>query len=154
MALFLTSLICEAKTYSPCPQIKFNKEINLGETEINLMCGDPKQKAWKDIPLAQAQGFILSFLESRGRLTPTFKIEDGALLVDIGKEHKVRQTLVAPQDMIESSDLNEEIWSLYRDVPLTPKTLSSMEASAIGLAREKAYACANFKATPTRKKEK
>ncbi len=146
-AILIFALDSEAKNYSPCPQITFNKQIDLSETERNLICGNPKQKAWKNVPLAQAQGFVTSFLESRGRLSPSFKIKKGTLHVDIGKEHKVKQTLVAPQDLIESSDLNEEIWFLYRNVALTPKTLSSMEASAIGFAREKAYACANFKAT-------
>lgn len=136
-----------AESYSPCKNIKFDREISLSDTEKRLLCGDPKQKAWKVIPLAQAQGFATSFLESRGHLTPEFKIKNGKLLIKVGQKHQVKQTLVAPQDLIESNDLNDEIWRLYRKTTLTPKTLSSMEASATGLAREKSYACAKFKST-------
>lgn len=131
-----------------CPQVivRSNEKLEFDDTEKRMLCGDPKLEPWSEIPPYQAQFFIKGFLQSRGYLTPTFKVEGDKLIAIVGDKTFLNQFLISPQELIEASDIENEIWRLYENKPLTPKLLNALEANVVGLMRERAYACAKFKA--------
>ena len=131
-----------------CPGIVIEsvEKIEFDDTETRMLCGDPELKPWSDIPPYQARFFMRAFLQSRGYLTPEFSVMEGVLTTRPGKKTLVTQIIVSPQSLIEASYVENEIWGLYREKPLTPKLLSALEANVVGLLREKAYACAKFSA--------
>lgn len=133
---------------SPCAQVKvYSKEkIKFDETETRMLCGDPSLEPWKVIPPYQAEVFVKSFLQSRGYLRPEFKIEKGELIVQANGITEVQEILISPQDLLEAKKVEDEIFNLYVNKPLTPSILSAMEANVAGLLRQEAYACAVFKA--------
>lgn len=121
-------------------------ELSFSDTEERMLCGDGKLESWSKIPPYQAKLFMQAFLQARGYLTPEFAVEEDVLAVKTGSKTRLREIVVSPQELVESSVAEEEIWRLYENKIVTPKLLSAMESDVKELLRRRAYACASFKA--------
>lgn len=121
--------------------IKKLRSLKLNDNEKRLLCGDPKEAAYKSIPAYQAEYFLKGFLESRGYLRPELKIEDGKLFADRGPISKVRKIYVKPEDHKKKDHVQYELRQLYRNRILATSTLNGIEADALGNFRNSGYPC-------------
>ncbi|MCO4756138.1 MAG: hypothetical protein KC478_16775, partial [Bacteriovoracaceae bacterium] len=133
---------------SPCPKVIITSKdtIDFSDTEKRLLCGDRDDKAWEDIPSYQAQFFMRSFLQSRAYLEPTFEIKNDVLYVHPGEKVELKSLEIIPKSLVEKEAIEKELLPVFEKKPLTPSLLNELQASSVGILREKAYACAKAKA--------
>ncbi|MCM2322282.1 MAG: BamA/TamA family outer membrane protein [Oligoflexia bacterium] len=99
-------------------------EPGLSDTELRLVCGDPKSQAWRSIPPPQATFHLRTFLQNRGYHRPEFiATEGGGTRVRIGTP--TRLTRVQAEGA--PAALRLERRRGLRGKPLTPALLSSIE---------------------------
>lgn len=68
-----------------CPRLRITPDaVELSDTEIRLICGDPNNPAWNNIPDNQATFHLKTFLQDRGYFFPKVQREGGSLVVDLG----------------------------------------------------------------------
>src|SRR5690606_1345165 len=77
-------------------------ELEFSDTEKRMVCGDPKVKAYQNIPTYQASFFMKAFLQSKGHLNPEFETKDGVLHVDVGAQTEIKKISVASSNDKES----------------------------------------------------
>lgn len=128
--------ICESRVIFKSPQkIQFNKNEKL------LLCGDPTKESWKDIPPAQAEFTVRSFLKQRAYYSPKFEYKDDLLWVDPGPLKTATQ--------LGYDGLPEHFNDIQiRDVigkPLTSELLDRIEGQASARLKNLGYACPSVK---------
>lgn len=81
---------------SICPGFKMEAgyHIRFNANEKRLICGDMKARAWAEIPLSQAKYNIRNFLQDRGYYYPLFSVKNGEVVVDPGKQTRLRKIIV------------------------------------------------------------
>jgi outer membrane translocation and assembly module TamA len=130
---------------SPCPQIEILAEDKIKFTgpEERLVCGDPKLKAYAHVPLYQAEYHLKIFLEERGYHSATFDKSDGKILkVLAGHSLKLKKLELEPP----TSELYNQLWRHYHDLPLTSSLLNSLETEVSRYHQETGAACAKSRA--------
>lgn len=127
-----------------CPEVVLHgeKDVELTETELRLVCGDDKVEAYKEIPDYQASFLLTGFLQSRGYLRPKFETIDGVLHVQVGKKSEVKKILLDSPDLKSGSVVKKKIRQLYRHETLTPRTLDEIEKDSKRQLRVKGFPCA------------
>ncbi len=139
LMIYTTAAICDV-TY--CPTVKISgRKIAFTDTELQLICGDPKSHAWKYIPPYEAQYILKGFLQSRGYLSPEFRIEDKILHVKRGRRSKVKNVQVVAGNDKLGKKIEKDVRRLYRKRELTTSTLNSIEADSNGQLRRRGYPC-------------
>lgn len=79
-------------SYSLCPGVEIlNSSVHFSEEERRLICGDPAQTAWKNIPDNQRFFYLRNFLQARGFFHPSFTPNGTDLKVDPGSQTRVSQ---------------------------------------------------------------
>jgi translocation and assembly module TamA len=154
MSLFIVILIhflyYKVEASELCPHIIINSQVdlNLSSVEKRSLCGDPKVKAYSDIPAYQAKYFMKGFLQSRGYLNPQFEINDEILYVSLGEKKEVNQVTVEMEDDSESAKLiDKEIERIYSGRTLTPVLLNEIEEAALDILQRNSYPCAKIEST-------
>lgn len=145
VALLLTSLLISVSVFSKekiCRHVFIHGgEIDLTDTEKQLICGDKKVEAYKDIPNYQASFYLTGFLQSRGYLQPRFETEDDILHAHIGEKTYVKKVKVLSELEEENDFVKEEIRRLHKGKLLTTAELNSIEAEAHSSVRQRGYPC-------------
>lgn len=145
VALLLLSLILPFSAFSKdkvCSHVYIHgDEIDLTDTEKQLVCGDKKVDAYKDIPTYQASFYLTGFLQSRGYLQPEFKTENDVLHTYVGKKTYVKKIKVLSDLEKENAFVSSELKRLYRGKLLTTSELNSIEAEAHSIIRQRGYPC-------------
>jgi translocation and assembly module TamA len=130
------TVICRDKVEFMAPQ-----KIGLNHNEDLLVCGDETRESWKDIPPAQSEFHLRTFLSQRAYFEPKFEYKDGKLLVDPGVMQKSHQVVYvgAPEgfDEIKLRDVLE--------VPLTSEVLDTIEGFTLARLKNMGYACPDVK---------
>ncbi len=138
--MIFTSALHADVTY--CPGIKISGEkMKFSDTELRLICGDPKSHAWKFVPPYQAQFILKGFLQSRGFLDPTFTIKDGVLVVENGALSRVNEVTVISENRKLARKIQRAVKRIYRNKELTTSMLNSMEAETTAQLRKRGYPC-------------
>ncbi len=114
------------KDWELCHGFRIHGEIEpgLSEVEKNLVCGDPKQVEWKNLPRWQAEYNFRNFLQDRGLYRPRFVAQpDGGVLVYVGEPTRVKKiTSEGAPDVIDLTRRRFVIGSV-----MTPALLADME---------------------------
>ncbi len=140
LLLIFTSAAISDVTY--CPTVKLSgRKINFTDTELQLICGDPKSHAWKYIPPYEAQYILKGFLQSRGYLSPEFKVEDKILHVKRGRRSKVKNVVVVAGNVNLEKKIKKDVKRLYLRRELSTSMLNSLEAESTGQLRRRGYPC-------------
>ncbi len=122
-----------------CPQVRVEATTALGFTELEkqLVCGDPKDPPWRNVPRNQARYMLGTFLQARGYYRYSFRDEPAALVATAGEP-----TLVA---VVEGEGIPDEIdltrYWLPAGNPLTPKLLDQLEGWVKDRLKASGYAC-------------
>lgn len=130
---------CASPTKTICNDVEFTtpQDIEFGDNERILLCGDEKTSSWKDIPPAQSEYTLRNLLRNRGYFNPKFQYRDKVLSVDPGP--------IQPITSIEYVGAPEGFHNLVlRDVvgePLTSKNLDKVEAFATNRLKNMGYGC-------------
>lgn len=122
-----------------------NDKLNLSDTEKRLVCGDEKLKPYKNIPPYEARFFFQGFLQSRGYLSPEFKIEDEVLHVYPGEKSEVERITVRGSDEKLAHQIDIELDRLFEEKLLNSSMLNQVEAEALRQLRNRGYPCAKVK---------
>lgn len=112
-------------------------KVKFSELEKIFLCGDPKSKPWKDIPLGQARFHITTFLQDRAYHNPRFSDDGNTLYVDAGPQSTLdKVTLEGAPDFLK-------MWRRRKilDLPLTPKLLNEIESWVQHQLQVEGYAC-------------
>lgn len=127
---------------TPCPQIvldvtRSEGSVGLSDAEKKLVCGNPSDPTWKNIPPSQAAFHLRGFLQERGYLRPEIRTEHGRLLVDVGAPSKVAkfETVGAPGSL-RTNRMREIVGER-----LTPKLLDTIEKRLTERLQGAGYAC-------------
>ena len=122
------------------------KDIKLSETEKLLVCGDPKNSSYKNIPPYQASYFFTGFFQARGYLNPSFKTIDGILHVDTGEPNKLKKVSVLPaKDEKMREKIQKDLTRYYKGEKLKTTLLNTMEDKAKTTLLDNGYPCAKVK---------
>jgi translocation and assembly module TamA len=121
------------------------KKMKFSDTEKQLVCGDKKSDAWKNIPDYEASFIMSGFLQSRGYLKPEYKTEEGVLHVHPGKIFKIKRFDVISENKKLRKEVKKELNRLFRKRILSTDVLNSVEAEALALVRQRGYPCAKVK---------
>lgn len=145
VALFLTSLIISFSAFSKekvCRHVYIHDDdIKLTDTEKQLVCGDKKVDAYKDVPAYQASFYLTGFLQSRGYLQPRFETIDDVLHTYVGKRTYVKKIKVLSDLEEENKYVKAEVKRLHKGKLLTTDELNSIEAEAHAIVRQRGYPC-------------
>ncbi len=108
-----------------CHGVRLTAEIHpgLSDVEKRLVCGDPKDEAWRTIPFSQAKFHLRTFLQERAYLFPEFDMREHELRVNLGRQTLV--TSLTAEGAPESLRLHRKRKIL--GYPLTPALLSDVE---------------------------
>ncbi|MES2965123.1 MAG: BamA/TamA family outer membrane protein [Bdellovibrionota bacterium] len=127
---------------SVCPNIRIDNEVDFGDMERRLLCGDGEQNAtgipWASIPPNQAAYFAKGFLQSRGFHVPRF-IQDGDVLFIVrGPDSRLRDFKISG---------GPETWDppkrrLIENERLTPPLLDDLQGWSLTQIKNEGYACA------------
>ncbi|MBI2387181.1 MAG: hypothetical protein HYV14_14410 [Elusimicrobia bacterium] len=101
------------------------------------MCGDPESEAWREVPRAQARGFLTAFLQQRGFLFPSFIEREGRLLVETGTITPIRR--LEGDNLPPGIDLSKR--RRVVGAPLTPAMLDNVKAAVTGDLQNQGYPC-------------
>jgi translocation and assembly module TamA len=79
-----------------CPRFGFKSsgQVSLNDSELKLVCGDPKNPDWKEIPDNQAIFHLKAFLQLRGYYHPTFESQGKQILIVLGERTYVTQLTI------------------------------------------------------------
>jgi outer membrane translocation and assembly module TamA len=124
-------------------RFKGSSSFSFGYNERLLVCGDPKTKAWEEIPLPWAESSLRLFLQSRGYYSPTFEVEKGSLLVDSGQLTRITRIEFhhAPDHFLDIQ---------FRNIvgePLRSELLDRIESAVKLRLKNLGYACPKLKTT-------
>lgn len=141
MAALLAGLLLPANAAdkaSDCPGVVFTgANISLTAVEKRLVCGDPDSEAWREVPWAQAKGFLTAFLQQRGYHAPEFTAKGGRLHVDSGPLTKVKRLDGA--GLPPGVDLSKR--RRVVGAPLTPALLDKVKAGVTDELQNRGFAC-------------
>ena len=76
-----------------CPRLKISppQVVSFREAERRLLCGDPQNTSWNQIPENQVRFHLTAFLQDRGYFFPRFTSTAQGLEVVLGDETRVKQ---------------------------------------------------------------
>jgi translocation and assembly module TamA len=137
---------CSTLDVGICDQrirFKSSRPVNFGHNERLLVCGDPKTKAWEEIPLPWAESSLRLFLRSRGYYSPVFEMVNGVLLVDPGPLTRVTRIVFhnAPDHFFDVRFRN-----IVGEI-LQSELLDRIESAVKLRLKNLGYACATLKTT-------
>jgi translocation and assembly module TamA len=138
-----TQRVCEPLTlHTP-------EEISFSDTEIRLLCGDPHNDAWNNLPASQILFNLRSFLQERGFFLTEVEQTRPFIIVNLGSPTiiKVARWHGVPKD-VDVSRLRHLV-----DVRLTPKFLDEAKQRTEQLLRTRGYPCATVDITADPKTE-
>ena len=140
---FLFIFETHASSKEICPTIVMHdgEDINLTETEKNLICGDPDLESYQNIPSYQASYLLTGFLQSRSYLQPTFETKNKVLNVYVGKKSELKDVIVSSEIDKESKRVEKELNRLHGGSPLNPDLLNTLESDTINALRQAGYPC-------------
>jgi translocation and assembly module TamA len=153
LAPVLASALLSACVHAPprstdwqlCPSFRIRGKIEpgLNETEKNLVCGDPKQEEWSQLPRWQAEYNFKNFLQDRALYRPKFITEpNGEVLVDVGEPTRVSKvTSVGAPEVVDISRRRFVVGS-----KMTPALMSDMEGWVSHEMKVYGYPCPKVKA--------
>lgn len=118
--------------------IEGRERISFSNSEIRLLCGDPKVKDWRVIPHSQTLFHLRTFLQSRGfyAITPS-NLQDSVLRVSLGEP-----TLISSITLIDIP-AGLRIWAAdaFTGDRLTPDALSEIEQRVKHRLGQVGFAC-------------
>lgn len=117
-------------------------DLDLSETEKRLVCGDKKVVAYQDIPPYQASYSMTGFLQARSYLQPRFETVGEVLHVYIGKKARLKKIRIIYANDKGRRFIRQELKRLYLKKELNPVLISTIEAGALSLLRQRGAACA------------
>jgi translocation and assembly module TamA len=120
-----------------CPHFVLRSpfSISLSETERRLVCGDPHNEAWDNIPENQAMFALRNFLQDRGYYSVKLLHEEGRRIADAGKPTYV--TKLTAHGYPKPLDR----WRRVEGELLTPKFLDSLQERFTSNLRSNGYPC-------------
>lgn len=128
-----------------CPGFTIHGEIQPGLSDIekNLICGDPQQVEWKNLPRWQAEYNFKNFLQDRGLYRPRFiDRSDGGVLVEVGEPTIVKKvTSVNAPDEVDVTRRRFVVGSV-----MTPALMGDMEGWVGHELKVYGYPCPKVKA--------
>lgn len=143
---FVGALVLEARVEAPCPQVVFDLSesddaIGLSEAEKKLVCGNPNDPTWRNIPPSQAAFHVRGFLQERGYLRPEIRTENGRVLVRVGPPSVVQkfETVGAP------ASIHPDRLRAIVGQRLTPGLLDGVEKRLTERLQREGYACSKVK---------
>ena len=113
------------------------RKIRLSDVERKLVCGDPRNEGWREVPFNEAEYFLRSFLQQRGFHEPKFVPSASFLDVDPGPQSRVRR--LDARGLPQGFDPGK-LRKLKGQV-LTPKTLDKIKAALFDGLQDRGYAC-------------
>lgn len=142
----------KSQSESPCPHLRILQadKLDLTDTEIRLLCGDPEQnrvgRAWSDIPITQAKRNFTNFLQDRGYFFPKFReVQPGLMEFDPGEKTHIKN--------LKGENLPDEVrldrYRMHKGEELTPKRVSSARDWLKKRFQEEGYPCPEVEAEAT-----
>jgi len=147
LVCFLWSCAHKERSFNLCPQISIRSpdKIEFTDTEKRLVCGDPDDEAYKNIPVYQARFSMRGFLQSKGYSRPDILQEGEKLIVSTGEKTKLNAVEVHSDILVDSEKLQKNMYRHHRKEVLTPKLLDDLEKEAVRFMRDIGYPCVKVK---------
>lgn len=121
-----------------CPNIHLKTPIQFSENELRLICGDPDNPEWQQVPTAEAKRFLTVFLQERGYHNPLFENMQGRLIVEPGKVSRLRAIhFYQHKPSVDVKRLRNVMGK-----PITPELLDRIENWVLLQLKVQGYACA------------
>lgn len=122
-----------------------DKNIELSETEKKLVCGDPKNAAYKNIPSYQASYFLTGFFQSRGYLRPSFETKDNVLHAHTGDLVELTKVEIVGGRKKDRKVVKREVERRYLDQVITPDLINAFDDRVEQVLSARGYACPDTK---------
>lgn len=137
------------QSLSPCSQIIISsaEKLSLSANEITLICGDPNDAAYQNIPLYQANLYLSGFLQARGYLNFISEIKNNQLVVETKSKTMISSAKIKAISPLSADDLRflqDHLNIHFLGNVLTPEQLNTMEADLTRLLKERGYACSDI----------
>lgn len=152
--IYVVSFPLHAKNEICDGVIIYQDDLELTDTEERMVCGDQKLRAWKKIPAYEAKFFFQGFLQSRGFLSPEFKITDDVLHVYPGERAEVEKISVSARNEKLQDEIDDELERLFEEKVLSTSTLNAIEAEARTQIRNRGYPCSDVRSEANIHEEK
>ncbi len=123
-----------------CPDLGIlgDRSVAFTESELRLVCGDPKAMDWQKVPESQAIYALKTFLQDRGFYFSNVKSSGAKVLVELGEPTRVSSLQFSgtpPEFTVDTTERNGEL--------LTPTLLHSISMEVQARAGLHGYACAS-----------
>lgn len=127
-----------AREVALCPGVAFDGAlVSLSAVERRLVCGDPDSEGWKEVPRAQAKGYLRAFLQKRAYLLPEFEAKDGGLVVRPGRRIMIKR--LEGDNFPPGIDLSKK--RRVVGAPLTPDMLDKVKGDLASELQNHGYPC-------------
>jgi len=135
---------CSTPSTEICPgHVEFSspQAIGFNHNEKLLVCGDDSRESWKNIPPAQSEFHLRTFLNQRAYFRPKFEYRDSELFVDPGALQRTREIIYqgAPEHF-DDYRLRDVV-----GVPLTSDILNTIEGWTLARLKNMGFACPDVK---------
>lgn len=145
---FITSCASKKERHAQlCPKVALHspEKIDFSDTEKRLVCGDPQEPAYQNIPAYQAKFAMEAILQSKGYAKPDIQIVGDSIQVNTNKQTRLRSVVVNSEIVADSEKLQTKLYRTNRLEVLTPKLLDAMEKEAVKIMRDRGYPCVKMK---------
>jgi outer membrane translocation and assembly module TamA len=115
--------------------------VDLSDTEKKLVCGDPSNEAWDNIPLSQATFNLKNFFQDRAYYHPEFSEDQGKILVNVGHATNVTKLLVVGQPTDPEIDFDVSELRHIVGEKLTPSLLDKIKGRFFQKLQSLGYPC-------------
>ncbi len=137
--LLFTLFCCSSRPQKVCDRLVLSGEhIAFSDSEKKLLCGDPSNPAWNQIPRQQVSFHLKTFLLERGYFDP-----------QVNDENEIMQVTLGPRVDIERIEV--ENWPpdtqafherRFRGLPMKPESLDEIEIGVATQLKSQGFPCA------------
>ena len=139
-----TSVSFASKEICSTVVLHFDEEkFKLSKTEKLLVCGDPDNASYRNIPPYQASYFFTAFLQARGYLKPRFETIENVLHVHTGKIQHLKKIHVDSEVKKERRAVKKDLKRRFHGEILNPNLLDSMTKRTTKIIGERGYPCSD-----------
>ncbi len=132
---------CQSGPRLLCSDVEFeNGKFRVSDSEKKLLCGDPKDPSWREIPRPQKIFSVKNFLLERGYYAPVIEERPEKIVVHLGPKSRLKILDIEGWP----ADLKPYLKRRFLTRLLKPAMLSEMQSDLLQELKSQGYACATL----------